>query len=103
MKNFLHYMRFKQVEPHVQMVGQFLAENQQQANPASVQKSLESLKQQFATTFKQQFDADPNTALTWLNNFIQKELPASYKTYYQQSQQNPNQQQQQPQQNQQQT
>jgi hypothetical protein len=97
-------MKFKQIESKLYMVAQYIAEaqtqqpqqggqQQPQNNSAASQKALEGAKQQFLTAFKQQFDADPNNALTWLNNFMTKDLPADYKTYYHQSQTGNNQQQ----------
>lgn len=76
----------------------------------NTQQPLDQPYQQFLTAFNQQFQADPNGSLMWLNNLTTKVLPQLYKTKYaeiqktqqqqpqqQQMQQQPQQQVQQPQ------
>jgi uncharacterized protein (DUF2225 family) len=54
----------------------------------AVNQALAAAKNQLMQVFQQQFAADPNAALIWLNNLFTKELPQDYKNWYAQSQRN---------------
>jgi hypothetical protein len=80
---------------------------QDQQPPAQQTSSLDKSFQSFMSAFNQEFQKDPQSSLTWLNNLYTQMLPEQYQQLYAQwqkgNQQPPQQQQQQQQKNNQQS
>lgn len=92
MKNFRHYVKFRDLA---------LEQQAQAAQPVQNQV-LDNAKNSLMASFNQEFQRDPQGSLTWLNNLYTKVLPAEYQSIYGKWKQNNQAQQPQPQQQQQQ-
>lgn len=72
MKSFQHYVKSRDLT---------LEQQAQAAQPVQNQV-LDNAKNSLMASFNQEFQRDPQGALTWLNNLYTKALPAEYQAVY---------------------
>jgi hypothetical protein len=80
MISFKNYLLYRGAVEKIPAIARRLVENQDTA-------ALDQAKTTLMNTFQQEFQKNPQAALTWLNQLYTKGLPADYKNYYGQWQQ----------------
>jgi hypothetical protein len=90
MMSFNNYLLYRRAAEKIGLIARRIVEQQQQQQPQQPQQgqqgqsqaALDNAKNLLMRTFEQEFQKDPKSALTWLNNLYTQVLPKDYEAQY---------------------